>query len=87
MFCVLNAQLILVMFQSVLILVADVRNRFTEHQQRTMPPNKMGKIFLQELLGPYVDHNELLELINQIGSRCILINPEGRSRENVIPLY
>lgn len=83
----LNAQLIFVMFQSVLILVADVRNRFTEHQKRTMPPNKMGKIFLQELLGPYVDHNELLELINQIGSRCILINPEGRSRENVIPLY
>uniref|UniRef100_A0A1B6KX98 Uncharacterized protein n=1 Tax=Graphocephala atropunctata TaxID=36148 RepID=A0A1B6KX98_9HEMI len=62
--------------ESVLILVVDLRNRFTEHQKQSLPPNSLGRIFLQEHLGPYFDQRELRDTINQIGARCVLVNPE-----------
>ncbi|KAG8255936.1 hypothetical protein J6590_080401 [Homalodisca vitripennis] len=62
--------------ESVLILVVDLKNRFTEFQQQSLTPNSLGKIFLQEHFGPYFDQKELRDTINQIGARCVLINPE-----------
>lgn len=63
------------MFQSVIILVVDVKNRFTEREKETLTPNDLGRQFLREKFSPYFGEQELFNLTKEIGRRCILINP------------